>query len=84
MALADGQELEAAYDAGKRVFTVLGGDRKQVQGALACSRPDREHVVLSGRLADDSLIVTAHLLGRRPFFLVRQGFHWIEERPEDR
>lgn len=85
VALADGQELEAGYDAGKKVLTVFGGDHKQVQGALACSRPDPDHLVLSGRLANGSLIVTAHLLdGSRGFFLVRQGFHWIEERPVDR
>lgn len=83
--IADGQELDAAYDAGKQLLTVFGAGDEPLQGALACARPDPRHLVLSGRLANDSLIVTAHLLDEsRAHFLVSRGFHWIEERPVDR
>jgi uncharacterized membrane protein YphA (DoxX/SURF4 family) len=81
---ADERQLDAAYDAGRQILSGFREGKQRLQGAIACSRPDPGHLLLSGSLAGRSLIVTAHLLEEeRAFFLVRQRFHWIEERPED-
>lgn len=85
VAFADERQLGANYDAGRQTLSGFQSGQERLQGTLACSLSDPAHLVLSGRLAGQSLIVTAHLLeGPRAFFLVRQGFHWLEERPEDR
>jgi len=72
------------YDAARQTLAVPSGDRRTSLGVLACSRPDAEHLVLTGKLANDSLIVTLHSLDPKRFFLVSRGFHWIDEAPEDR
>jgi hypothetical protein len=72
------------YDAARQTLAVPSGDRRTSPGVLACSRPDAEHLVLTGKLANDSLIVTLHSLDPKRFFLVSRGFHWIDEAPEDR
>jgi hypothetical protein len=72
------------YDAARQTLAVPSGDRRASLGVLACSRPDAEHLVLTGKLANDSLIVTLHSLDPKRFFLVSRGFHWIDEAPEDR
>jgi len=72
------------YDAARQTLAVPSGDRRTSLGVLACSRPDANHLVLTGKLANDSLIVTLHSLDPNRFFLVSRGFHWINEAPEDR
>jgi hypothetical protein len=72
------------YDAARQTLAVPSGDRRTSLGVLACSRLDAEHLVLTGKLANDSLIVTLHSLDPKRFFLVSRGFHWIDEAPEDR
>jgi YD repeat-containing protein len=72
------------YDAAGQTLAVRSADRRTSLGVLACSRPDAGHLVLTGKLANDSLIVTLHSLDPKRFFLVSRGFHWIDEAPEDR
>src|ERR1700674_4836319 len=71
-------------DAAKQTLVVPGGDARTKPGVLVCSRPDADHLILTGTLANDSLIVTLHSIAPKRFFLVRRGFHWIDEAPEDR
>jgi hypothetical protein len=84
VATMDGRSLVLGYDAAQQTLVVPGGDRRTRLGVLACSRPDADHLVLTGTLANDSLIVTLHSADPKRFFLVRRGFHWIDEAPEDR
>lgn len=80
----DERTFAVNYDAARQTLAVPSGDRRTSLGVLACSRPDADHLVLSGTLANDSLIVTLHSLDPKRFFLVSRGFHWIDEAPEDR
>jgi uncharacterized membrane protein YphA (DoxX/SURF4 family) len=80
----DDRTYAVGYDAARQTLAVPSGDRKTSLGVLACSRPDADHLVLTGTLANDSLIVTLHSLDPKRFFLASRGFHWIDEAPEDR
>jgi len=80
----DDRSFAVDYDAARQTLAVPGGDRQASRGVLACARPDAEHLVLTGTLAGDSLIVTLHSLDPRRFFLASRDFHWIDEAPEDR
>ena len=80
----DDRTFAVDYDAASQTLAVPSGDRRGSLGVLACSRPDAEHLVLTGTLANDALIVTLHSLDPKRFFLVSRGFHWIDEAPEDR
>jgi hypothetical protein len=78
--------LAAAYDPAQQVLAVFSSDHKTELGLLACSwgDPDKDHLSLTGRVANDSLVVTLHRLDASKFLLVRRGFHWINEFPLNR
>jgi uncharacterized membrane protein YphA (DoxX/SURF4 family) len=80
----DDRTFAVDYDAARKTLAVPSGGGRTSQGVLACSRPDADHLVLTGTLANDSLIVTLHSLDPTRFFLVSRRFHWIDEAPEDR
>jgi hypothetical protein len=80
----DDRTYAVDYDAARQALAVPSGDRRRSLGVLACSRPDADHLVLTGTLANDSLIVTLHSLDPKRSFLASRGFHWIDEAPEDR
>ena len=84
VATMDGRSFSVDYDAARQTFEMPSSEGKTSRGVLACARPDADHLVLTGTLASDSLIVTLHSLDPKRFFLVSRGFHWIDEAPEDR
>jgi len=67
----------ATYDNGKDTVTLTSG--KEAPVTLAYSRPDADHLELSGPF-------TLHLRKLDPskFLLLSRGFHWINERPLNR
>ncbi len=80
----DDRSYPVDYDAARQTVAVPSGDRRTSLGVLACSRPDADHLVLTGTLANESLIVILHSLDPKRYFLASRGFHWIDEAPEDR
>jgi len=82
--IAEDQALDAHYDMTRQLFVVWNGDHSRRLGVLACSQPDSDHLVLTGRLAGDALLVRLERVDEARFFLVRRGFHWITEAPVNR
>lgn len=80
----DDQSYPVDYDAARQTLAVPSGDRGTSLGALTCSRPDADHLVLTGTLANESLLVILHSRDPKRYFLASRGFHWIDEAPEDR
>jgi hypothetical protein len=80
----DDRSYPVDYDAARQTLAVPSGDRRTSRVVLTCSRPDADHLVLTGTLANESLIVTLHSRDPKRYFLASRGFHWIDEAPEDR
>src|SRR5579862_8248679 len=80
----DDRPYPVSYDAARQTLAVPSGDRRTSLGVLTCSRPDADHLVLTGTLANEPLIVTLHSRDPKRYFLASRGFHWIDEAPEDR
>src|ERR1700688_2457811 len=80
----DDRSYPVDYDAARQTLAVPSGDRRTSRVVLTCSRPDADHLVLTGTLAHESLIVTLHSCDPKRYFLASRGFHWIDEAPEDR
>ena len=73
----------AQYDAAKRTVTLsTHGDKRKF--VFTYSRPDKDHLVLVGRLVNDALAVKLHRVDESRFLLVSRGFHWINEVPFNR
>lgn len=51
---------------------------------LAYLRPDKDHLILQGTHGDDSIYVALRRFDESKFLLIRQGFHWVKERPVNR
>jgi len=47
-------------------------------------RPDTDHVVMTGILGPDSLVVNLRKIDPSQYLLVNRGFHWINELPFNR
>jgi len=52
--------------------------------ALACTKPDGEHLALEGKIGEDALVVKLKKLPLPQFQLETRGFHWIQEFPYNR
>ena len=69
----------AAYDASRNSVTLTPPGSKD-KNVFTYSRPDADHVILSG----DALTVKLRRLDTSKFLLVNRGFHWINELPFNR
>ena len=71
------QTLPADYDAGKGTLTVSGKSKTDPKSVMRCSRPDPEHLVIEGRLADQALIMKLTRVDQSKFKLAKSRVHWI-------
>ena len=51
---------------------------------LVYSMPEKDALVISGKLDDDSVIIKMKKYDLKNFRLVSRGFHWINEYPLNR
>jgi uncharacterized membrane protein YphA (DoxX/SURF4 family) len=72
------------YDSSGNRVTLFAATDKDKRYVFDYSRPDPDHVVLQGTLANDSLSVKLRKIDTSKFLLVSRGFHWINERPFNR
>jgi hypothetical protein len=77
-------EFAADYDAATATYAVWSPDHRTRLGSLAGSRPDADHLVLEGKLGDETLSFSLHRLDLSRYPLMRRGFHWINEKPFER
>lgn len=68
------------YDASAGTVTLTATSKM----ILAYSRPDADHVVLTGTLENEPLEVRMRRRDPSEFLLVNRGFHWINEVPFNR
>jgi hypothetical protein len=54
------------------------------KGVFTYSRPDAEHVTMTGTLGGVPLVVNLRRKDPSEFLLVNRGFHWINELPFNR
>jgi hypothetical protein len=72
------QFFQTDYDAARSTVTVNKKD------ALVWSRPDSDHVVLSGTLGGAPATIRLRKVDTGKFLLLGRGFHWINESPLNR
>jgi uncharacterized membrane protein YphA (DoxX/SURF4 family) len=70
--------LQTDYDTTKSTVTLNKKD------TLAWTRPDPDHVVLSGALEGSPVTIRLRKIDATKFLLVNRGFHWINETPLNR
>jgi hypothetical protein len=78
------QVFGAEYDNAGTSITVFPSADHDRKYFLACSHPDRDHMVIKGTLLEDSLDVKLRKVDTSGFPLVNRGFHWISESPFNR
>jgi hypothetical protein len=73
--------LGTNYDVGSSTVTLTysGGT-----GAFTWSRPDADHLLLSGSMAGAALTIQLRRVDTAKFLLNSRGFHWISEYPFNR
>lgn len=84
----------AAFDAGNSVVTLndrdplawagSNADPEVLVGTLAWTRPDAEHLLLEGNLADGAVSIRLREIDTSRLLLFSRGFHWINETPFNR
>ncbi|HWD00382.1 MAG TPA: hypothetical protein VG456_26680 [Candidatus Sulfopaludibacter sp.] len=70
------------YDASGSGLTVTVG--KSAPGNMNYTRPDADHVLLTGKLGADTVSIKLKKIDPKKFLLLTRGFHWINERPLNR
>lgn len=51
---------------------------------LSYTKPDANHLVLSGKLGADSVVMRLRRYDQNRFLLMNRGYHWIQEQPFNR
>jgi uncharacterized membrane protein YphA (DoxX/SURF4 family) len=74
------RNFAAQYDSSSSAVTLTGVSKI----ILTYSRPDANHVVLTGTLESDPLEIRMRRRDPSEFLLVNRGFHWINEVPFNR
>jgi len=77
------RRYSTVYNSAKNTVAV-STDQEKSKSAFTYSRPDAEHVLLAGSLANEALVVKLKRIDPSKFLLVNRGFHWINERPFNR
>jgi uncharacterized membrane protein YphA (DoxX/SURF4 family) len=70
----------ATYGPADDVVTLTAG----AKNVFNYSPPDADHVVMTGMLSRDLLVVTLRKIDPSRYLLVNRGFHWINEVPFNR
>jgi uncharacterized membrane protein YphA (DoxX/SURF4 family) len=73
----------AEYGKGANTVSLSRG-AKAVKSVFTYSRPDENHVLLAGTMADDTLSISLRQIDTSKFLLMSRGFHWISEAPFNR
>lgn len=71
-------------DSAKREITLTARFDPKLARTMSYARPDAHHLVLSGRVNGDSLVVRLRKVDETRFTLVNRGFHWVQELPFNR
>ncbi len=74
----------AAYNEAQHTVALSMGAEKSDKSTLEYSRPDADHVALTGKLGADTLSIRLRKVDPSRFLLVNRGFHWINELPFNR
>jgi len=82
-AMDDSQRgFSAEYGKGANTVTLSQG--KSPKSVFTYTRPDADHVLLEGTLANNALSIQMRKIDTSKFLLVSRGFHWISEFPFNR
>lgn len=72
---------EAKFDEAKSGLTLEAEDGKAPDGTLTYSRPDPDHLEMSGKLKNQPVVIQMRKIDASKFMLLSRGFHWINEYP---
>jgi hypothetical protein len=71
------QNLSVEYDPAKSVLNIAGKSKGELVGALTCSRPGKEQLVLQGTYLKHALVVKLARVDESKFALPKSRVHWI-------
>jgi hypothetical protein len=78
------EKYTVKLDSAKRELTLTGRFDPKLVRTLSYAKPDPEHLVLSGKLGADSIVVRLRRFDEKRVLLVRRGYNWIQEQPFNR
>ena len=78
------ERFSMKVDSVKHELTLTGRFDPKLGHVLTYTRPDSDHLELSGKLGSDSLVMRLRRLDENRFLLMNRGFHWIQELPYNR
>ncbi len=71
-------------DSTKRELALSGRFDPKLTRTLSYARPDSNHLILTGKIGSDSLVMRLRRLDENRFLLMNRGYHWIQEQPFNR
>jgi hypothetical protein len=71
-------------DSVKHELSLTGRFDQKLARTLSYVRSDSSHLVLSGKMGADSLVMRLRRLDENRFLLMNRGYHWIQEQPFNR
>ena len=78
------ERFSMKVDSVKHELALTGRFDPKLAQVLTYTRPDSDHLELSGKLGSDSLVMRLRRLDENRFLLMNRGFHWIQELPYNR
>ena len=78
------ERFSMKVDSVKHELALTGRFDPKLAQVLTYTRPDSDHLELSGKLGSDSLVMRLRRLDDNRFLLMNRGFHWIQELPYNR
>ena len=78
------ERFSVKIDSAKREITLTGRFDPKLVRTMSYEKPDAQHLVLSGVIGADSIVVRLRRVDERRFLLMRRGFNWIQEQPFNR
>jgi hypothetical protein len=78
------ERFRVKIDSAKREITLTGRFDPKLVRTMSYEKPDTQHLVLSGIIGADSLVVHLRRVDESRFLLMRRGFNWIQEQPFNR
>jgi len=83
--MSDSVERYAAkFDSVKHEIALTGRFNPKAARTMSYTRPDANHLVLTGTLGNDSVVVRLRRFDENRFLLMNRGYHWIQELPFNR
>jgi hypothetical protein len=71
-------------DSAKHELVLTGRFDPKAGRTLSYTKPDANHLVLSGKVGPDSIVARLRRLDENRFLLMNRGYHWIQEQPFNR